>query len=179
MSDGLSSGLPLQVYTVHALAPARRGDDQIVDVDGYAGISLRWHRLPPPPLGKIVLSLHKSFRSFAVARRTEIKRSPSSRSVQTTTNTSPPAFMPTVIRRDAPAEESSSNVSPSGCSDAPDFRVTIDPTEKNGLRVRSQVMADKPVTVRRERIGRQAGHLDDKDILRLNVASALVMSLAD
>jgi len=25
----------------------------------------------------------------------------------------------------------------SECSDAPDFRVTIDPTEKNGLRVRS------------------------------------------
>jgi mRNA interferase MazF len=37
--------------------------------------------------------------------------------------------------------------------DAPDFRVTIEPNEKNGLRIRSQVMADKPVTVRRERIG--------------------------
>jgi hypothetical protein len=41
----------------------------------------------------------------------------------------------------------------SACSDAPDCRVTIDPTDKNGLRVRSQVMADKPVTIRRERIG--------------------------
>ena len=49
----------------------------------------------------------------------------------------------------------------SECSDAPDFRVTIDPTQKDGLRVKSQVMADKPVTVRRERIGRQVGHLDD------------------
>jgi mRNA interferase MazF len=67
----------------------------------------------------------------------------------------------------------------SECSDAPDLRLTIDPTEKNGLRVRSQVMADKPVTVRRERIGRQVGHLDDKDILRLNVALAFVMGLAD
>jgi mRNA interferase MazF len=67
----------------------------------------------------------------------------------------------------------------SECSDAPDFRVTIDPTEKNGLRVRSQVMADKPVTVRRERIGRQVGHLDPKDILRLNIALAFVMGLAD
>ena len=62
---------------------------------------------------------------------------------------------------------------------APDFRVTIDPTERNGLRVKSQVMADKPVTVRRERIGRQVGHLDDKDLLRLNVALAFVMGLAD
>jgi mRNA interferase MazF len=57
--------------------------------------------------------------------------------------------------------------------------VTIDPTAKNGLRVRSQVMADKPVTIRRERIGRQVGHLDDKDIARLNVALAFVMGLAD
>lgn len=65
------------------------------------------------------------------------------------------------------------------CNDAPDFRVTIDPTENNGLRVRSQVMADKPVTVRRERIGRRVGHLDDKDISRLNIALAFVMGLAD
>ncbi len=64
-------------------------------------------------------------------------------------------------------------------SDAPDFRVTIDPTRQNGLRARSQVMADKPVTVRRERIGRRVGRLDEKDISRLNVALAFVMGLAD
>jgi len=67
----------------------------------------------------------------------------------------------------------------SECSDAPDFRVTIDPTESNGLRVRSQVMADKPVAIRRERIGRRLGHLDDNDIGRLNIALAFVMGLAD
>jgi len=67
----------------------------------------------------------------------------------------------------------------SDLSDAPDFRVTIEPTDKNGLRVRSQVMADKPVTIRRERIGRRIGHLDDKDIARLNIALAFVMGLAD
>jgi len=64
-------------------------------------------------------------------------------------------------------------------SDAPGFRVAIDPTSQNGLRVRSQVMADKPVTVRRERIGSRVGRLDDKDISRLNVALAFVMGLAD
>jgi mRNA interferase MazF len=64
-------------------------------------------------------------------------------------------------------------------SQAPDFRVTIEPTEKNGLRVLSQVMADKPVTIRRERLGRQIGHLDEKDITRLNIALAFVMGLAD
>src|ERR1700685_1897724 len=67
----------------------------------------------------------------------------------------------------------------SECSNAPDFRVTIDPTAKNGLRVKSQVLADKPATIRRERIGRQVGHLDDKDIARLHVALAFVMGLDD
>jgi mRNA interferase MazF len=67
----------------------------------------------------------------------------------------------------------------SDCSDAPDFRVTIDPSEGNGLRVKSQVMADKPVTIRRERVGQQVGHLDDKDIARLNIALAFVMGVAD
>ena len=67
----------------------------------------------------------------------------------------------------------------SECSNAPDFRVTIDPTAENGLSVKSQVLADKPVTIRRERIGRQVGHLDDKDIARLNIALAFVMGLAD
>src|ERR1700684_3295981 len=66
----------------------------------------------------------------------------------------------------------------SECSDAPDFRVTIDPTEKNGFRVRSQVMADKPITVRRERIGRKVGHLDDRDISRLNISLVFVMGFA-
>ncbi len=63
--------------------------------------------------------------------------------------------------------------------DAPDFRITIDPREENGLRVRSQVMADKPVTVRRARIRQLIGSLDDRDIGRLNIALAFVMGLAD
>jgi mRNA interferase MazF len=67
----------------------------------------------------------------------------------------------------------------SECSAAPDFRVTIEPSQNNGLRVISQVMADKPVTIRRERIGRKIGHLDDKDISRLNIALAFVVGLAD
>ena len=40
-------------------------------------------------------------------------------------------------------------------------------------------MADKPVTIQRERIGRRVGQLDEKDIVRLNVAIAFVMGLAD
>ncbi len=67
----------------------------------------------------------------------------------------------------------------SDLADAPDFRITLEPSDKNGLRTRSQVMADKPTTVRRERIGSVIGHLDAGDLRRLNVALALVMGLAD
>ena len=62
---------------------------------------------------------------------------------------------------------------------APDFRVTIDPTPENGLRLTSQVMADKPVTIRRERIGQKIGRLDSRDMARLGVALAFVLGLAD
>jgi mRNA interferase MazF len=60
-----------------------------------------------------------------------------------------------------------------------DFRITIEPGLETGLRVRSQVMADEPVTVRRERIGQRIGRLGAADLARLNVALALVMGLAD
>jgi mRNA interferase MazF len=62
---------------------------------------------------------------------------------------------------------------------APDFRVTIEPSPETGLCARSQVMADKPVTIRRERVGRQIGRLGAADMARLNVALAFVMGLAD
>lgn len=67
----------------------------------------------------------------------------------------------------------------SDLSEAPDFRVNIEPTERNGLRARSQVMADKPVTILRERIGRRLGQLDEQDLTRLNIALAFTMGLAD
>jgi mRNA interferase MazF len=64
-------------------------------------------------------------------------------------------------------------------SDAPDFRVTIDPSETNGLRAQSQIMADKPVTIRRTRVGKVIGRLGAEDVRRLNIALAFVMGLAD
>ncbi len=67
----------------------------------------------------------------------------------------------------------------SDLADAPDFRITLEPNDDNGLRTRSQVMADKPTTVRRERIGGVIGRLEAGDMRRLNVALALVMGLAD
>jgi mRNA interferase MazF len=60
-----------------------------------------------------------------------------------------------------------------------DFRVIVEPTTRNGLRARSGIMADKPVAVRRERIGVRIGRLDAPDVARLNVALAFVLGLAD
>ncbi len=63
--------------------------------------------------------------------------------------------------------------------DAVHFRVTIEPTQENGLRLRSQIMADKPVTIRRSRIGDPIGSLSESDVKRLNVALAFALGLAD
>jgi mRNA interferase MazF len=63
--------------------------------------------------------------------------------------------------------------------EAPDFRVTIEPKPENGLRRTSQVMADKPVTIRRERVGQKIGHLGNQDMARLGIALAFVFGLAD
>jgi mRNA interferase MazF len=67
----------------------------------------------------------------------------------------------------------------SDLADAPDFRVTIEPHSGNGLRERSQIMADKPVTIRRERVGQLIGRLTADELARLDVALAFVMGLAD
>ena len=63
--------------------------------------------------------------------------------------------------------------------DAPDFRVTVEPKPENGLRLKSQVMANKPVTVKRERVGQKIGRLGNQDMARLGIALAFVLGLAD
>lgn len=87
-----------------------------------------------------------------------------------------------VVQTDAFPESHSSVVVCQLTSDivnAPDFRVMVEPSDKNGLHAISQIMADKPVTVRRGRIGRSIGSLDDRDLQRLNIALAFVLGLAD
>ena len=60
-----------------------------------------------------------------------------------------------------------------------DLRITVEPGPETGLWVQSQVMADKPVTIRRDRIGQRIGQLGAADMGRLSVALAFVMGLAD
>jgi len=87
-----------------------------------------------------------------------------------------------IVQTDALAETHASVIvcqMTSELTDAPDFRVTIQAEPENGLRIRSQVMADKPVAIRRERIGQRIGRLEAVEMRRLNAALALVMGLAD
>lgn len=87
-----------------------------------------------------------------------------------------------IVQTDAFGEEHGSVIicqMTSELSDAVDFRVSIEPGPESGLRLRSQVMVDKPVTIRRSRIGATIGRLSGTEVGRLNVALAFVMGLAD
>lgn len=61
---------------------------------------------------------------------------------------------------------------------APLFRVTIEPSETNGLRKVSQIMIDKPVSVRRDRVGKPFGRIEDEALLRVNRALTVWFGLA-
>ena len=64
-------------------------------------------------------------------------------------------------------------------SEASDFRITLEPTVANGLRLRCQIMIDKPTTVKAERISRSIGRLTPDELLRLDRALAAVLGFAD
>lgn len=66
----------------------------------------------------------------------------------------------------------------SDATDAPLFRLIIEPSEINGLRLASRLMVDKITTVPKERLGEKIGRLDDADVLRLNQAVLVFLGLA-
>ena len=63
-------------------------------------------------------------------------------------------------------------------TDAPLFRLLVEPTETNGLRIASRLMVDKITTVPKDRLGEKVGRLDDADVLRLNQAVLVFLGLA-
>ena len=88
----------------------------------------------------------------------------------------PPAV---IVQTDAfPESHASVVVCPmtSDIVEAPDFRVTIHPSERNGFKGALANHGDIPVTVRRSRIGQPIGQLDDGDVGRLNIALSLWLS---
>lgn len=63
-------------------------------------------------------------------------------------------------------------------TDAPLFRISVEPNERNGLRSPSRLMADKVTTVARERLGQRIGQLDAGDMGRLDRAMIVFLGLA-
>lgn len=63
-------------------------------------------------------------------------------------------------------------------TDAPLFRLAIEPNARNGLRAPSRLMVDKITTVPRSKMGERIGRLDDQDVVRLNQAAMVFLGLA-
>ncbi len=62
--------------------------------------------------------------------------------------------------------------------DAPLIRATIEPTPMNGLLKRSQIMVDKAMSVKREKIGSTIGRLDAETMLAVTRALAVFFAIA-
>jgi mRNA interferase MazF len=63
-------------------------------------------------------------------------------------------------------------------TEAPLFRLPVEPNEGNGLRAACRLMVDKITTVPKSKVGAHIGRLDDEDILRLNQAVLVFLGLA-
>ena len=63
-------------------------------------------------------------------------------------------------------------------TDAPLFRLEVEPNASNGLRAAFRLMVDKITTVPKSRIGARAGRLSDEDMVRLNRAIMVFLGIA-
>lgn len=63
-------------------------------------------------------------------------------------------------------------------TDAPLFRLVVEPSEANGLAASSRLMIDKVTTVPKSKLGRRIGRLADDDMVRLNRALMIFLGLA-
>lgn len=62
--------------------------------------------------------------------------------------------------------------------DAPLLRIDVEPSPENGLRKRSQIMVDKTMTVKRDKIGEPFGRLDDGIMVAVTRSLALFLGFA-
>jgi len=63
-------------------------------------------------------------------------------------------------------------------TEAPLFRLPVEPNDRNELLATSRLMVDKITTVPKSKVGAQIGRLDDEDMLRLNRAILVFLGLA-
>lgn len=66
----------------------------------------------------------------------------------------------------------------SDLQNAPLFRITVEPSDKNGLQASSQIMVDKIMAIRRDKIRTHIGSLDEEALLRVNRSLMLFLGLA-
>lgn len=62
--------------------------------------------------------------------------------------------------------------------DAPLIRLRVEPTLENGLRQLSQIMVDKAMTVKRDKLGEVFGRVDDDTMVMVNRALAVFLGVA-
>jgi mRNA interferase MazF len=63
-------------------------------------------------------------------------------------------------------------------TDAPLFRLVVEPSEANGLGTVSRLMIDKVTTTSKAKLGRRIGRLAADDMVRLNRALMIFLGLA-
>lgn len=61
---------------------------------------------------------------------------------------------------------------------APLLRVTVQPSAENGLQKPSQVMIDKTMTVKRDKIGPAFGRIDDNVLVEIERCLAVFLGIA-
>lgn len=86
----------------------------------------------------------------------------------------------TVIIQDDHFDTDSVTVCPftSDPTDAPLFRLHVEPNPTNGMTTGSRLMVDKITTVRRTKLRERVGVLDDVDVVRLNRAMVVFLGIA-
>lgn len=62
--------------------------------------------------------------------------------------------------------------------DAPLFRITVQPDEINKLRKPSQIMVDKAMTIRRDKLGIPFGRASDEAMLEVSRCLAVFLGIA-
>ncbi len=61
---------------------------------------------------------------------------------------------------------------------APLFRIDVQPSTTNGLQRPSQIMADKAITFKREKVGPAFGHIDADAMVQVERCLAVFLGLA-
>lgn len=85
-----------------------------------------------------------------------------------------------VIQADLFCDHSSVTVLPvtSTLVSAPLLRITITPSQENGLQKPSQVMIDKTLTVKRDKVGIAIGHINANSMIEVERCLAVFLGIA-